>query len=149
MQKIRSKDRHASRFSDLSVNNTSIDVGPARRAVQWNERNLFGQMRHAQLVEMYASKRHRNCKVCRASWWMDIIKSTGMFIFAWRLYAALFIPLLWWENSSNEEGGIARLVTVVVCYLTVRPLGRGIRNKKMRGEEKNEEWKKYVSIVQR
>lgn len=72
-----------------------------------------------------------------------------MFIFAWRLYAALFIPLLWWENSSNEEGGIARLVTVVVCYLTVRPLGRGIRNKKMRGEEKNEEWKKYVSIVQR
>lgn len=45
-----------------------------------------------------------------------------MFIFAWRLYAALFIPLLCWENSSNEGGGIARLVTVVVCYLTARPL---------------------------
>lgn len=97
-------------------------IGRARRVVQWNERNLFGQMRHAQLVEMHASKRHRKCKVCRASWWMDIIKSTGMFIFAWRLYAALFIPLLCWENSSDEGGGIARLVTVVVCYLTARPL---------------------------
>lgn len=75
---------------------------------------------------------------------MDIIKSTGMFIFA---YAALFIPLLLLGKFIERERRHRAIGDGRRLLFNGATTCRRTEIKKNGWGEKNEEWKKYVSIV--